>query len=824
MSNRRESTAPKLQSDNVLGSAEYQPFSTSDFDPGDFANRVLKAPAGSAYHGLDVSESLSKLSFSIDFLEKHLRDEISEHYEDLLRKVTNLHELGDVVTKVKEGVASLSSSLDKIKTRIKDPYDQIRDKTMQLERIQAAAEMLRKIIRFLYVAKRLNAQLPSENQPTGGIEFAKAALSLNELDVILGESDLSGIVVVKTEMEFISKARKRVIDDADSLLQTGLTSQDLTVVSESVQVFHNLGHLQDRIRKTVDGLLEGCATAIRSSLDVGTLNREVMKDSSPSPVAGGGVRRVNEVPTTQQSAALWSSKLWERMEKLMDALYAHVVKVYLLERVLSRKRDPATQILFLDEVMKNMEGNLVNHFWNQFSLLLDKEMRLAMKGSTYLQQSLQLGYPRLLRLFQDFFTRINVTNGLESSTPTLDSTHAIKTLASFETAYMSRSMARMLEPINLAFPDRSSMGPGPRQPPVRDDVDKLVRIISSELEVAKFDKSLLVSVARNVSKAINTYTVRCENLAVADMSAYQIAGSGPPPPAQLLNLEIMSCLYHLHETAWKVFDEYDEVAHQAVEESLDAIHKLILAMVEPLLVTTTRDIEAVMIKMHKEDFGKPGSKPGASSSKALDPSASQYVYELTSRLRWLQREIYNRLQCGDETKEWVRIVILRALEYFIRQASLIRPLSEVGKLKLTKDMAQIELDLDQFLMRFGMRLEGEGADVYRSLRTFRSLIFLELQQVIPSSPADSPLPTHIIVHHLFVRGFPTLPLPMVAFNWSESQYSDWIDAHSDSDICTLLSRCLDAYAEEVKRKGEKEYCVEYPIVRALLNRPPADTS
>ena len=74
-------------------------------------------------------------------------------------------------------------------------------------------------------------------------------------------------------------------------------------------------------------------------------------------------------------------------------------------------------------------------------------------------------------------------------------------------------------------------------------------------------------------------------------------------------------------------------------------------MVEPLLVTSTRDIESVMIKMHKEDFGKP-VPPAKSNRTANDITAGQYVYELTSRLRWLQREIYSRLHCGEETKEW----------------------------------------------------------------------------------------------------------------------------------------------------------------------------
>ncbi|TPX48251.1 hypothetical protein SeMB42_g00684 [Synchytrium endobioticum] len=815
---RRGSSIPL----NVLSDPEYAPFTLPDFDPSDFASRVLKAPTGSPYHGMDVSSALSKLTFSIDFLDKHLREQISTHYEDLLQKVTNLHDLGNVAARVKESVDGVFVSLERIKTRIKDPYDQIRDRTMQLERIQAAAEMLRKVIRFLYLIKRLNSQLPSataESAATSGAELAKAASSLNELDVLLGESDLSAIEIVTREIGFINGSRNQVIQSAESLLQDGLSSQDMTIVSDSVQVFRNLGILSQQMTKTVYGLLEACVVAIRGSLDVGSLNRDVLKDSSPSPTPGGTpVRRVHDVPITQQSAALWSGKLWERMEKLMDVLYSHCIKVYLMDRVLSKKRDAVSHVLFIEEVVKEMDGNIVKYFWHQFSTLLDKEMRMAMKGSPYLQQSLQLGYPRLLRLFQDFFARINMTCGIESSI--FSSTQAIKTLSSFESAYMQRSLARMIEPINLALPDRGAIAPGPRQPPSKDDVDKLVRIISRELEVVKFDKALLLLIARNASKAINTYTVRCENLAVADMTAYQIVGSGVAPPAQVLNLEIINSLYHLHGNAWKIFQEFDEAVQDIVEEPLDAIHKLMLAMIEPLLVTSTRDIESVMIKMHKEDYGKPA--PIKSSRPANDISTSQYVYELTSRLRWLQREIYARLHCGEETKEWVRLVVSRALEYFIRHGSLVRPLSELGKLKLTKDMAQVELDLDQFLMRFGMKLESEAGDIYRALRAFRSLIFLELSEILANTPGDSPLPIHVSAHYLFVHSHPALPLPMTAFNWSESQYSDWIDAHSDTDVCILLSRCLDAYADEVKRKGEREYCVEYPIVRSLIDRALVD--
>jgi uncharacterized Fe-S radical SAM superfamily protein PflX len=32
----------------------------------------------------------------------------------------------------------------------------------------------------------------------------------------------------------------------------------------------------------------------------------------------------------------------------------------------------------------------------------------------------------------------------------------------------------------------------------------------------------------------------------------------------------------------------------------------------------------------------------------------------------------------------------------------------------------------------------------------------------------------------------------------------------------LLKKCVDIYAEDVKRRGEREYCVEYPVIRAYF--------
>jgi hypothetical protein len=67
-----------------------------------------------------------------------------------------------------------------------------------------------------------------------------------------------------------------------------------------------------------------------------------------------------------------------------------------------------------------------------------------------------------------------------------------------------------------------------------------------------------------------------------------------------------------------------------------------------------------------------------------------------------------------------------------------------------------------------------------------------------------------------VRAHPSMPLPMNAFNWTEAQYSEWLDGHSEIEGASLLLRCLDVYVEEVRRRGEKEFRLEYPVVRTLL--------
>lgn len=162
------------------------------------------------------------------------------------------------------------------------------------------------------------------------------------------------------------------------------------------------------------------------------------------------------------------------------------------------------------------------------------------------------------------------------------------------------------------------------------------------------------------------------------------------------------------------------------------------------------------------------------------------------------------------------VLVKRIVTVFVRHASMVRPLSEDGKVKLAGEITQFEFALSQFCNGIGLKLETNQvlANDYKTLRSFKPLIFLETHQLVEKKQLES-IPKLILLHHLFVRAFPNLSLPPWHFSWTESQYSDWLDKNEPESLA-LLSRCCEIYAEEVKRRGEKEYCAEYPLIMQVL--------
>ncbi|KAF9580890.1 Conserved oligomeric Golgi complex subunit, partial [Lunasporangiospora selenospora] len=411
-------------------------FMVDDFDPNTHANSIIHR---SAKGDLDIATSLAGLSFSIDSLNKQIHEQVTTNYNDLLSQAAGIRELENVLKTVKIGLKALSSSMERLSLKVKMPFEQIQAYTIQLERLQVTSEMLRRVLRFLYLSKRLEMQLPG-----GDLELTKAALTLSEVDTLLLESDLQGIHVVDNEVRNLESVRGRIIDSADRILQEGMASQNQAQVGSALQVFYSLKGLDIKIMAVTSILSSRLHSQIKQAVDIQSLQKEAKESGGGgSGFVGGGVRRNNGEPGVG-AAALWNSILWKRIERLMDELYSGCVKIYLLERVLARKRDPLSQTSFLDIVSSNMDGNMVHRFWQVLSAHLEQELKAAARSSQFIHQSLIDGFPRLLNLLHEFFSRVSVHSATNTSedVQSPEVVLMLRAVSSFESAYKTKMLQR----------------------------------------------------------------------------------------------------------------------------------------------------------------------------------------------------------------------------------------------------------------------------------------------------------------------------------------------------------------------------------------------
>ncbi|XP_010727025.1 conserved oligomeric Golgi complex subunit 5-like [Meleagris gallopavo] len=151
----------------------YADFFREDFD--------VKAYTSQSIHRAVIAEQLAKLAQGISQLDKELHVQVVARHEDLLAQATGIESLEGVLQMMQTRIGALQSTVDRIRAKIVDPYNKIVSRTAQLAKLQAACDLLRRIIRILHLSKRLQGQLQG-----GSREITKAAQSLNEL----GESFL----------------------------------------------------------------------------------------------------------------------------------------------------------------------------------------------------------------------------------------------------------------------------------------------------------------------------------------------------------------------------------------------------------------------------------------------------------------------------------------------------------------------------------------------------------------------------------------------------------------------------------------------------------
>lgn len=787
--------------EQLVSDATLQPLLGEGFDAKAFATGIIQCQM--------VGETLQKLTNGITALDKELYTQVVTNYEDLLSQATGIEALESVLKMMQTRIDSLRTAVDRISTKVVDPYQKIVARTTQLARLQATCDLLRKVIRMLYLMKRLKSQMQG-----GSREITKVAQTFSEIDQLTQGGELNGIQILEEEKAWLARTRREVESQAKRMVMQGLELMNPTQVGVSLQVFHNLGQLSPTLLSLLMGYSGAIQHEIQNALDPATLMQ--------GGEVGGGPGR-STLPTLGSSAS-WKAALWTRLDKLANSIHKSYSQVHQLHVVLVKKRDPMTQVSFLESITGTDAHQLLTHFWDSITENLRVELTAAAKASTFLNQAFESDYPKLVRAFSDLLSRVEQLSIPESQPsgylqpPVLSSnnnaassafeTALIKALSPFEKAYLSRSLSRLFESVNQLF------GPGGRSLPREDELHNIIKTITSELAAASGSSPLGGVIARNVEKTVKLFNNKCEQMMSTNRDSLQV--SGPPNSAQLRNIAIVNTLHAFNKLMTENILSLSALSQSASVIIAGALEPMVTQMqtiVSLFVEEVQRVLEQMVASMHQESFA--GELKEDSVLGTPDAPCSGFMREMQSFTARIHSQHLSRYHCQEEVGRQLREVTVRVLELYVCHVCLLRPLSEGGKMRVATDTAQVELALAPFHSKL-----AELGRPYKMLRALRRLLFLASEHLLTeASGIGDALPYSCALNYLFSRAPRELKSPHQVQGWSQKEYSDWMDRQLlEKDRLAFIQATLDTYANKVRSQGHSQYAPIYPVMIELLKR------
>ncbi|GAA6016444.1 hypothetical protein JCM11491_002415 [Sporobolomyces phaffii] len=865
---------------------QYSTFLHPDFDANAFAHAVLKgedypkpdpaaagggqgfmkglvgdtAPGGT----VDVSAALARLNFGVEDLNRQLKAEITKHHSSLLLQAASLGGTEGDLSEVRRGLAEVEGGVARLKRKIAVPHETLSSSLLLLTRLRRTASLSRRAHRFVVLARRLEGQMSeidgtTEKALTGttaapegaaGTEeraterreraMAEAALTLAEIETLLvaGEGiehddddpeailPIRSLHVVENNLAAVELSRERVVEEMQTSVQNGLTDLDQPLLASSLQTSYNLSVLPSLVESLVADLNELVYRKVKACFDMTSLAREIGTKETPASAASAFVykSRTRNEPT-QANLQQWTTTMWNRLERLVDDLGSICIKVYTLEKVLKLKRDQTTQTSFLDEAMKVLDNKPSVLFWTTLAQAFETQAKEAVRTSTFVQNLLSTGYPRLLRLFQEFFSKIAVHTDtvytLSQQSP--ETVLVLRSIQPFESLYLTRSTNRLNDSVSSAFSISSSLAASftsrPPTAPTANEGLATARAIVNELDAARFDPILSNQVAKGASRAIDAFLQRAEGLVAHDHSANSLLGP-LATPSQQNNADLTSSLYHLWHPLDRVLQDHTESVRHILKPSIDRLRAGYLAVVNPLILSIRREFSSVLARMHRVDYSKesdPTTNPPGGGSSSSSSSSSGYMLDLTDKLTLIKEEILGSYRVGQLGKDWALDLARFTVQTFLLHASIVHPLGESGKLKLTQDTTSLEFSINQYLSGYDISLQDMG-DQFKALRAFRPLLFLDTRSLlVPSSTAS--IPTLILLHHLISRS--PIPLPHQHHAWTPAEYVRWLNEHGERDRVAMIDQVFRAWRDDRARAaagdddGDREWA---QMVQTVLER------
>ena len=793
---------------------KFSPFLSDEFDPSSFASNALRNTQTTP------SAQVDKLQQGISVLDHHLRRLVLDHRDGLLHHASRADDIDASVQRINLSVKSLQSVVARVRSDVVTPCVDAQRKTRQLRNIQQTVDILRQILHRLKIIQRLRGEMESiANKSSDILEVGKAARLLSDIATIDREINVPGIEIMEKDEEFIKEARSKIRNIIDVKLQGGLETLSQADVGSSLQALFNLGELESAVSSYITSEVTNLSREFSSCLDARKLSTATSE--LPASGAGGGMRSMVGVfqgtPTTRLQDILW-----ERLEKAFESLWRSSVAVWHLQRVLIRKKDPIShQALIhtiigankssvdfeerakgsglepairtekdkeqMDRIPKSMP---LEDFWNKTTSSLLECFEAAVGGSHRTGVVLDIltsNYPRLAALIGQTCSRIARDGASRSVPPALSDFQAdaiMETVKNIESIWVEKMQNRLTGSAFATFPG------GQKPLPSAAEVQSFIAKLSEELKggVEAGDR-LAVMTAVISGSALQAAAERAE-LMTSGVPEARASHRGCTS-AQVRNINICNAMHEIQRSVVSLSGRIPESAVAALAGPLQAIQAVAFDSISPLFQSLVEECQDTMLKIHGLNFG------ADEAAESLIVETSPPIRDVIQKLSHYRREYFSRFNppvgaaavndAVSVPRALAERMGSRLIVYFVRQASLIYPLSKPGKLQLAKDGSELEAAILQNLAP-AEKLQEPLA----RLRTFLKVLFMEAND-IPGNLRVTEESKVVIMLHLFSRvSKEVMPSPLDRAKLRPVQYSLWMDDHPADDIMKQVKAALES--------------------------------
>lgn len=162
---------------------------------------------------------------------------------------------------------------------------------------------------------------------------------------LCNEFDLAGIDVVDEELKWVKEIGDKLRSEAMKVLERGMEGLNQAEVGTGLQVFYNLGELKATIEQLMTKYKGMGVKSVSMALDMKSITGSAGSGFGPGGIRGSGTPQIGGGAKAREA-------LWQRLGTCLDQLHSIVIAVWHLQRVLSKKRDPFTHVLLLDEAIQ----------------------------------------------------------------------------------------------------------------------------------------------------------------------------------------------------------------------------------------------------------------------------------------------------------------------------------------------------------------------------------------------------------------------------------------------------------------------------------------